>query len=106
MDYSLFEIGLHGHEHERFAMMPFEWQLNDLKKNIEILSSFKTYKPIFAIPFGKPWDWDYDTIKSIIQFNLDFVFHDSEINFKKEVGFKRIPADGKNLNQLLYNSLQ
>lgn len=105
LDYSLFELGLHGHEHERYGMMSLEWQQNDLRRNIEILSSYKGYKPIFAIPYGKPWDWDDNTIRTAIQFNLDFVFHDSGINFKKEVGFKRIPADGKNMNQLLYNSL-
>jgi len=105
LDYSLFELGLHGHEHERYGMMSLEWQQNDLRRNIEILSSFKAYKPIFAIPYGKPLDWDDNTIRTAIQFNLDFVFHDSGINFKKEVGFKRIPADGKNIHQLLYNSL-
>jgi peptidoglycan/xylan/chitin deacetylase (PgdA/CDA1 family) len=105
LDYSLFDLGLHGHQHERYGMMPLEWQQNDLKKNIEILSSFNNYKPIFAVPYGKPWDWDDNTIKTAFQFNLDVVFHDSGINFNKEVGFKRVPADGKNFQQLLYSSL-
>lgn len=106
LDDSLFDLGLHGHQHERYGMMSLDWQQNDLKKNIEILSSFKNYKPIFAVPYGKPWDWDDNTVRAAFQFNLDIVFHDSGINFKKEVGFKRVPADGKNLPQILYSSLK
>lgn len=103
IDASLFELGLHGHEHERYSMMSEDWQENDLKKNIELLSSYKSFRPIFAIPYGKPWDWDNRTIKIALNNGLDILFHDSGINVKNEVGFKRIPADGKNYKQLFYD---
>ena len=105
LDPTLFTIGLHGHEHERFGMMDNEWQLNDLRKNISILSSYKAFTPIFAVPFGRPWDWNDYTIKISLDLKLELLFHDFGINYKKEIGFKRIPADGKKINQILYYSL-
>jgi peptidoglycan/xylan/chitin deacetylase (PgdA/CDA1 family) len=94
LDSSLFNIGLHGHEHQRFSMMPREWQHSNLVKNIEILSKIPAYKPIFAVPFGKEHDWNNDTVQLCKEFNLEIAFSNGGFNTAKSFGIQRIPADG------------
>ena len=102
---TLFDVGLHGAEHERFSMMSVDWQRQNILKNIHSLSHLKSYKPIFAIPFGRPYDWTNETIKICIELGLEIVFTDGSINYSKSVGYNRIPADGRCLKQLLENNL-
>lgn len=99
LDSNLFSIGLHGHEHQRFSMMTKEWQKNDLKRNIEILSKFKSYIPIFAIPFGKPNDWNSNTLEVCKELRLEVAFANGGYNIKNNFGLLRIPADGINISQ-------
>jgi peptidoglycan/xylan/chitin deacetylase (PgdA/CDA1 family) len=100
----LFDIGLHGHEHQRFSMYDIQWQQSNLEKDIETLSRFESYKPIFAIPFGRNSDWDFNTIKICLDFDLKFVFANGGINTGKEIGLKRIPSDNQNLKKLIKNT--
>ena len=67
-------MGLHGAEHERFPMMNVDWQRQNILKNIYALSHLKSYKPIFAIPFGRPHNWTIETIKICIELDLEIVF--------------------------------
>jgi len=97
----LFHIGTHGHEHQRFLMKSKEWQRENIIKDIDILSNLKAYRPIFAIPFGRPHDWNIDTIDIIRELNFDFVYANGGINVNRSVGYQRIPADGRVLEKLI-----
>jgi len=101
MDSSLFDIGLHGYEHQRFSMMSTEWQRKNLEKDIRVLSHLKNYKPIFAVPFGRSGDWNKETIKIALDLGLDIVFADEGVNYHRDVGCKRIPADFRKLKDLM-----
>ena len=97
----LFTIGLHGHEHQRFSMMTKSWQKNDLLSNIEILSKFNIYTPIFAIPFGKPHDWNNDTLEVCKDLGLEVAFANGGYNVKSTFGILRIPVDGLDISRVL-----
>jgi peptidoglycan/xylan/chitin deacetylase (PgdA/CDA1 family) len=99
----LFEIGLHGHEHQRFSMMPGDWQKNNLIQNINCLRTFEQFKPIFAIPFGKPIDWNEETLKIAQELNLNIVLSNGGINRNFDQLINRIPADGKELSGIFDN---
>ena len=101
----LFDIGIHGFEHQRFSMKSLEWQKENLIKDIKILSNYPSYKAIFAIPFGRTFDWNIDTIKVCFDLDLKFVYADGGINIKNEIGYKRIPADSQNLKELIKNQM-
>lgn len=59
----LFHFGLHGHEHFRFSMLSKDEQRLNLYKNIEAMKHWPNYVPYFAIPFGKPHDWNKFTLE-------------------------------------------
>ncbi|MDP4266855.1 MAG: polysaccharide deacetylase family protein [Bacteroidota bacterium] len=101
LDQNLFHIGLHGHEHQRFSMMNYDEQKINIIKNIEILSEFKSYKPIFALPFGRPDDWDNDTIKICFENDLHLLFANGGINFNREIGYKRAISVNLTLKDLI-----
>lgn len=98
----LFTIGLHGHEHQRFSRMSKEWQMQDLKRNVEVLSKFNNYLPIFAIPFGKSKDWNQDTLQICKNLGLEVMAAQGGYNPKNYNDiYKRIPADGLELSKIL-----
>jgi peptidoglycan/xylan/chitin deacetylase (PgdA/CDA1 family) len=98
---NLFHVGLHGHEHQRFSMKAKEWQKENIKKDIEFLSVLESYRPIFAIPFGRPHDWNVDTVKILFELDLDFVYADGGINLHRAIGYQRIPSDGRVLKEII-----
>lgn len=97
VDNSLISFGLHGHEHDRFILMDYAEQKLSLEKNIEFVSHLKGYIPVFAMPFGRPLDWNGTTINVCNDLELDFLFANGGVNSGDEVGLKRIPADNRNL---------
>lgn len=97
----LFTIGLHGHEHQRFSMMPVEWQRKNIQSNIDLLSGYPAYKPVFAIPFGKAHDWNSDTIKICKELQLEFAFSNGGYNTRHSQGILRIPVDGIKVSEVL-----
>ncbi len=97
LDEKQFTVGLHGHEHQRFALMPPQWQMENLQKNIEALSDLKTYRPIFAIPFGRPMDWDMTLVHAALHLNVDMVSSNGGINFQRDVHLLRMPSDGRDV---------
>lgn len=103
IDPELFTIGLHGHEHQRFSMMTKEWQRSNLLENINRLSRFKAYKPVFAIPFGKERDWNVDTLEICRQLKLEYTYSNGGYNTKNMTGIKRIPADGMEIKKIMNN---
>ena len=100
IDGSIFDIAPHGYLHERFSMMDESWQRHNLKKDIEFLRRYKNYRGIFGIPFGRPGDWTHTTIRLALEEGLQIVFADGGINTAKEVGYRRIPADGRVIGEL------
>lgn len=101
LDGDQFAIGAHGHEHQRYSMMTPEWQLNDLRENVKILSQFRGYRPVFAVPFGRPWDWTTQTIRVARDQGLQVVLADGGINIVHRDGYRRIPSDGRKSRELI-----
>jgi len=104
LDENLFHIGLHGHEHQRYSMMSETWREHDLKKNIQELREYSNYVNVFAVPFGRPYDWDRATVKICYEHDLDIVFADGGFNQGGEVGLKRMPADSRSVMRLMLRS--
>jgi peptidoglycan/xylan/chitin deacetylase (PgdA/CDA1 family) len=97
----LFTIGLHGHEHQRFSMMPIDWQRKNIQTNIDLLSGYSAYQSVFAVPFGKPHDWNNDTINICKEFRLEFAFSNGGYNTRHSQGILRIPVDGIKVSKVL-----
>ena len=94
LDPKLFSVGLHGHEHQRFSMMPQGWQRECITKNIESLSDLPCYCPIFAVPFGRPHDLDETVVRLRAEMALEIAFANGGINFLGDEHCQRMPADG------------
>ncbi len=105
LDGDQFSIGAHGHEHQRFSLMPVRWQQNDLRKNVEALARFRGYRPIFAVPFGRPHDWSEETIHVARNEALDIVLADGGINLAAGEFYRRIPSDNRPLRSLLAEAM-
>jgi peptidoglycan/xylan/chitin deacetylase (PgdA/CDA1 family) len=101
LDGEQFSIGAHGHEHQRFAMMPAEWQRNDLQENVRQLSQFKAFRPVFAVPFGHAHDWTPDTLRIARDQKLEVVLAAGGVNVAAGDCYRRIPADGRKLRSLI-----
>jgi peptidoglycan/xylan/chitin deacetylase (PgdA/CDA1 family) len=105
LDGEQFTIGAHGHEHQRFSMMLADWQRNDLRENVRHLSQFRAYRPIFAVPFGREYDWTDETLKNASSLGLEVVLADGGVNISPGKVYRRIPADGKKLRPLIRDVL-
>jgi peptidoglycan/xylan/chitin deacetylase (PgdA/CDA1 family) len=101
LDGEQFAIGAHGHEHQRFSMMPLEWQLHDLRENVRVLSQFRGYRPVFAVPFGRSWDLTRETIYIARGQGLEVVLADGGINLGAGNSYQRIPSDGQIIRRLV-----
>lgn len=88
-----FAIGAHGHEHQRYAMMTAEWQRDDLRTNLAALRDFRGFRPIFALPFGKPGDVSADIGPIAREEKLEVVLAGGGINSGERPFYDRIPAD-------------
>ncbi len=98
----LFNIAPHGYYHERFSMMDESWQRDNLEKDIVCFKDHPYYQHIFAIPFGRTGDWNHTTIKVALELGLQIVFANGGINVEKDVGYKRIPADRRVIEELKF----
>lgn len=90
-------FGLHGHTHDRFILLDENETIENLRNNIKILKNIPNYIPVFAIPFGRTEDWDYKTTRASHQLNLDILMANGGINIGNDIGFKRVPADNRNI---------
>ena len=97
VDSKYINFGLHGHTHERFINLSRAEQKVCLTENINFVSKLKGYVPVFAIPFGRYFDWNGDTISVCNELELDFLFSDGGVNYGDGVGLRRIPADNRNI---------
>jgi len=98
-------VGLHGHHHERYAMFSEQQQLAELKANYAALESLPTFRPLYAIAFGRPHDWNAATLKVSETLGLTTLLADGGINFAGEADamkpLKRIPSDGRSVLESL-----
>jgi peptidoglycan/xylan/chitin deacetylase (PgdA/CDA1 family) len=101
LDGERFAIGAHGHEHQRFAMMPAEWQRADLAANVRLLSEFAAFRPFFAVPFGRSRDWNSATLNAAASHNLAILFADGGVNLCPSDCWKRIPSDNRRIDRLV-----
>ena len=101
LDGEQFAIGAHGHEHQRFSMMLPEWQLHDLRENVRVLSQFRGYRPLFAVPFGRLRDLTRETIYIAHGEGLEVVLADGGINLGSGDSYQRIPSDGQIIRRLV-----
>lgn len=96
----LFHFGLHGHEHLRFSMLSRAVQKENLSKNIERMNDWPNYVPHFAIPFGKPQDWNSDTLQIAKELEVvPFLAHHGYNTTYREP-FLRFSVDTKNLKSV------
>jgi len=105
LDGEQFAIGAHGHEHQRFSMMPAEWQRNDLQDNVRQLSEYRAFRPIFAVPFGKREDWSPETLRIAHEQKLCVVLAEGGLNRGPADYYHRIPADGGRLHRLVEQAM-
>lgn len=97
---SLFHFGLHGHEHLRFSMLSREEQKQNLLKNMQHMKHWPNYVPYFAIPFGKPQDWNKDTLELAEELGvIPFLAHHG-YNTSYRQPFLRFSVDTKNLKSV------
>jgi peptidoglycan/xylan/chitin deacetylase (PgdA/CDA1 family) len=105
LDADQFTIGAHGHEHQRYSMMSQEWQRQDLKRNVEILSQFRAYRPLFAVPFGRAHDWNSATLEVARELGLVLLLADGGINLTPLPYYRRQPADSLSATKMVVRAL-
>ncbi len=99
----LFTVGLHGHEHQRFTMMPDKWKTENLQKNMNALKNMPSFYPAFAIPFGIPIDWDKTSLQIAKQFDLHFLLAGKGYNLKYTDVLLRDSITGNSVADFLKN---
>lgn len=105
LDGEQFALGAHGREHQRFSMMSAEWQRKNLADNVRFLSQFQAFRPIFAVPFGRPWDWTPETIKIAHDQKLSVVLADGGVNVTSGDYYYRIPSDARSTRSLVRSAM-
>lgn len=106
LDASLFEVGLHGHEHFRFSMLDEGLRRRNLEENASILTTLPTYCPFFAPPYGRPFDWDRDTVRLCLEMGLEVCLADGGVSRSGDLMIRRIPADSvRSIHRLLLREL-
>jgi peptidoglycan/xylan/chitin deacetylase (PgdA/CDA1 family) len=103
LDAQQFAIGAHGHEHQRFSMMSREWQEEDLDQNVEILSAFSAFRPLFAVPFGRSHDCSGETVEVANGHGLKVLMSAGGLNVGPERCYRRVPSDGSAVPALIDN---
>lgn len=102
---SRLHVGMHGHHHERYAMFSEAQQLEDLKNNLEALKSLPTFRPLYAVAFGRPHDWNAATRAVSEKLGLTMLLADGGFNFvgasQPGIPLNRIPSDGGSVLEIL-----
>jgi peptidoglycan/xylan/chitin deacetylase (PgdA/CDA1 family) len=101
LDGEQYSIGAHGHEHQRYSMMPPEWQRDDLRENVRQLSLFRGFRPVFAVPFGRAHDWTDETMRIAYEQGLEVLLAEGGINVARCSSYLRISCDGKKVAPLV-----
>ena len=99
----LMELGNHSLDHPRFSRLNANEQCRQINANAEALAGFAGYERSFALPFGKPADWNMDTVQACAAARHEFVSACGGVNFAKtaSVDIRRVPCDGVGVGQLM-----
>ncbi len=99
----LMELGNHSLDHPRFSRLDANEQCRQINNNAEALAGFAGYERFFALPFGKPADWDLDTVQACAAARHEFVSACGGVNFTRmaSVDIRRVPCDGVGAGQLM-----
>ena len=74
-------------------MMPATWQRQCIERNIECLSDLPGFCRLFAVPFGRPHDWDDAVAGICAELGLELMLGNGGINRPGTGVWQRIPAD-------------
>ncbi len=74
------EIGNHGLSHTRFSAMTRSDQRASVLENARRLERLPNYVPLFATPFGRPDDWNADTLAVAREVGHELVTLDGGLN--------------------------
>jgi peptidoglycan/xylan/chitin deacetylase (PgdA/CDA1 family) len=105
LDGQQFHLGAHGHEHQRYSMMSPDWQAENLRRNADLLRQHRAYRPIFALPFGRHYDWDTTALRVAIDQGHTLLTADGGINLHRDAHVLRIPADGRDAKKLFASEM-
>jgi peptidoglycan/xylan/chitin deacetylase (PgdA/CDA1 family) len=94
-----FGIGPHGHRHERFNLFDKKWQLENIRKDCENLSVYKTYCNFFALPFGRYRDFNLDTQNAAFEAGVRMLLSTGGANSFNQPFIHRIPSDSRKFHQ-------
>ncbi len=92
----LVEIGNHSLDHPRLSLLDRDEQRRQVLANEAILSRRSHYRRLFALPFGRPEDWNLDTVAVVADSGHEFVSACGGVNFADTTGvdIRRISCDG------------
>ncbi len=99
----LIELGNHSLDHPRFSRLDAKEQCRQINDNAAALAGFADYERSFALPFGKPADWNMDTVQACAAAGHEFVSACGGVNFAKTatVDIRRVSCDGVGAGQLM-----
>ncbi len=99
----LMELGNHSLDHPRFSRLDAKEQCRQINDNAEALAGFAGYEKSFALPFGRPADWDMATVQACAAARHEFVSACGGVNFARtaSVDIRRVPCDGVDAGQLM-----
>ncbi len=99
----LIELGNHSLDHPRFSRIDAAEQRRQINENQAALSGFPNYQRTFALPFGRPTDWNLDSVRASAEACHEFVSACGGINFCKTAGvdIRRVSCDGVGVGQLM-----
>ncbi len=99
----LMELGNHSLDHPRFSRLDAKEQCRQINDNAAALAGFAGYEKSFALPFGRPADWDMDTVQACAAARHEFVSACGGVNFARtaSVDIRRVPCDGVGAGQLM-----
>lgn len=95
------DIGLHGHEHHRMSMLTLDEQRRMLLNNKSLLESARRYRPLFALPFGRPHDYTVDTLELCREHGVMALFHNGGYNVSGQATGRRIASDSRDVLSLI-----
>ena len=104
----LFELGNHSLDHPRFSRINAAEQRRQIVENQTALASFPSYQRSFALPFGRPTDWNLDSVRASAEAGHEFISACGGINFRKTAGvdIRRVSCDGVGVGQLMDRIIQ
>ncbi len=99
----LMELGNHSLDHPRFSRIDAKEQYRQINENAAALAGFSGYERSFALPFGRPADWDMDTVQACAAARHEFVSACGGVNFARtaSVDIRRVSCDGVGVGQLM-----